>query len=278
MIGVCLLATLMLTTTSFAAITRSPLATNSSTSRTTPLTISTKLRKALIEALNSYDTAEDSTESIDDEATTLSSTEINDITEASITTENPTSVIKIHTFSIDGDNSDENEVIKTIIITRPKTTLTPPKQLQSLDEDDDQVQIKFGKSPDPVAVGESDNSDNLQQVRSVESRNSLNTAADEKKGTTTTDTKKKAAEKAPTTTPSITTTTLATVANNAPADGEKVSNNNKDEVKIQQAPLLAAFTVQQDANGKPHKVISLLQKTDLGECSFAVCNKIPLII
>lgn len=268
MIGVCLLATLMLTTTSFAAITRGPLATNSSTSRTTPLTISTKLRKALIEALNSYDTAEDSTESIDDEATTLSSTEINDITEASTTTEHPSSVIKIHTFSIDGDNSDENEVIKTIIITRPKTTLTPPKQLQSLDEDDDdQVQIKFGKSPDPVAVGESDNSDNLQQVRSVESRNSLNTAADdEKKGTTTAATKKKAAEKAPTTTPSITTTTIATVANNAPADGEKVTNN-KDEVKIQQAPLLAAFTVQQDANGKPHKVISLLQKTDLGECS-----------
>lgn len=276
MIGVCLLATLMLTTTSFAAITRSPLATNSSTSRTTPLTISTKLRKALIEALNSYDTAEDSTESIDDEATTLSSTEINDIVEASTTTENPSSVIKIHTFSIDGDNSDENEVIKTIIITRPKTTLTPPKQLQSLDEDeDDQVQIKFGKSPDPVAVGESDNSDNLQQVRSVESRNSLNTAADEKKGTTTTATKKKAAEKAPTTTPSITTTTIATVANNAPADGEKVSNN-KDEVKIQQAPLLAAFTVQQDANGKPHKVISLLQKTDLGEL-FVVCNKIQII-
>lgn len=257
MIGVCLLATLMLSTTSFAAITRGPSTTNNSstTSRTTPLNISPKLRKALIEALNNYD-GEDSTEA-NDETTTFSSTEENEVSETT-TTDNPSSVIKIHTFSIDGDDSNENEVIKTIIITRPKTTLTPPKQ-QLLD---DQVQIKFGKSPDPLNTGESDNSLNAQQVRSVESRNKLSTAS-EKKETT----KKKATEKATKapTTPSITTAAVESVTN--AADGNKLNTEkvSKDEVKIQQAPLLAAFTVQQDANGKPHKVISLLQKSDLGE-------------
>lgn len=251
MIGVCLLAILMLSTTSFAAITRSPSTANLTTSRTTPLSIGPKLRKALIEALNNYG-GEDSTEA-NDETTTFSSTEEND---GETTTDNPSSIIKIHTFSIDGDNSDENEVIKTIIITRPKTTLTPPKP----QFDNDQVQIKFGKIPDPVNAAESDNSKNAQQVRSVESRNSLNTAS-EKKETTKKKSSEKAVTKAPTTS-SITTTTVAAVTD---ADGRNVEKVSKDEVKIQQAPLLAAFTVQQDANGKPQKVISLLQKSEISE-------------
>lgn len=247
MIGVCLLA--MLSTTSFAAITRAP--STNSTSRSTPLSISPKLRKALIEALNNYD-PEDSTE-VADETTTFSTT--TDEIEAETTTDTPT-FIKIHTFSIDGDNSNENEVIKTIIITRPKTTLTPPKT------EEDQVQIKFGKSPDPINE-ESDKSDNAQQVRSVESRKSLNSSVDKKEEKP----KKKASEKAVTKTPVIplitTPSTVATSSTNA--DGKNVEKVAKDGVKIQQAPLLAAFTVQQDANGHSQKVISLLRNPQVGK-------------
>jgi hypothetical protein len=249
MIGVCLLALL---STTFAAITRAPL---NSTQRSTPLSISPKLRKALIEALNNYD-GEDSTEEreVGDETTTLSTT--TEEIDADTTTDNP-SFIKIHTFSIDGDNSNENEVIKTIIITRPKTTLTPPKPLAN----DDQVQIKFGKTLDPLNE-ESDKNNNVQQVRSVESRTPANNT--EKKVEKP---KKKASEKAITKTsiiPSITTPrSFDTVTTNA--DGKNVEKVVKDGVKIQQAPLLAAFTVQQDANGNAQKVISLLRDPQLGK-------------
>lgn len=255
MIGVCLLA--LLSTTTFAAITRAPV---NSTQRSTPLSISPKLRKALIEALNNYD-GEDSTEEreIGDETTTYSTT--TEEGDSDTTTDNP-SFIKIHTFSIDGDNSNENEVIKTIIITRPKTTLTPPKPLSN----DDQVQIKFGKSPDPLNE-ESDKSNNAQQVRSVESRNSAANIAEKKEEKP----KKKASEKAVTKTPvipSITTpsTAFTSAVTSTNADGKNVEKVVKDGgVKIQQAPLLAAFTVQQDANGNAQKVISLLRDPQIGK-------------
>jgi len=189
----------------------------------------------LLEALSNFE-GEDSTES-SDESTTITSEEIEDVT-------NNPAIIKVHSFSIDGDKSDENEIIKTIIISRPRSTLTPPKP------DEDTVQINFGSTPDPVTTF-ADKSDNIVSPRSTKSQ----IEADKKEEKP----KKKASEKTITkpVTPQTTTTTLPPPVTNA--DGENIEKVAKDGVKIFQAPLLAAFTVQQDINGQPNKVISLFK-------------------
>lgn len=235
----CLLAALLSCT--MAAITQAPPTTSSQIAQAAAVTINPKLRRALLEALSSFD-GDDSTEY--DEETTTSST-LGDLEDV---TNNP-SFIKVHSFAIDGDKSDENEIIKTIIISRPRTTLTPPKPTSS-----DDVEINFGKTPDPInSIGI--NTENVQQARSVETRiNVLGEKKEEKLP------KKKASEKSvtkPLVLPTTTTTTLPPPVTNA--DGENIEKVEKDDVKIFQAPLLAAFTVQQDVNGQPNKVISLFK-------------------
>lgn len=242
MIGMCLLA---LTSLAFAAITKPPPTIPATFASTSGITINPKLRRALLEALSNY-SGEDSTEADDDEATTTGNVS-GDVEDS---TNNP-ALINIHTFAIDGDKSDENEVIKTIIITRPRTTLTPPKDPNS--NVNDQVRFKFNKTPDPINV-ENEKSENVQLVRNIESRNSafgIN-KKDEKS-------KKKASEKSVTKpiTPQSTTTTTTLPPPVTNADGENIEKVAKEDVKISQAPLLAAFTVQQDANGQSKKVISL---------------------
>lgn len=241
MIGICILATALLSC-SLAAIIQSPPTTSPQVTQAATVTINPKLRRALLQALSNFD-GEDSTES-DEETTTLNSVENIDGV-----TNNP-SFIKVHSFAIDGDKSDENEIIKTIIISRPRTTLTPPKTTSSKS---DEVQLNFGKTPDPIN-SDSINTQNIQQARSVETRISANSEKKEEKQA-----KKKASEKSATKpiTPVTTTTTLPPPVTNS--DGENIEKVAKDDVKIFQAPLLAAFTVQQDASGQPNKVISLFK-------------------
>lgn len=237
MIGVCLLA---LAACSFGAITKAP-----PTATQASIAINPKLRKALLEALSNYD-GEDSTEA-DDESTTSGSDFYDDVTNRPF--------VKIHTFSVDGDKSNENEVIKTIIITRPRTTLTPPKDPSNdISERKDQVEIKFNKVPDPVSDREIEKTPNIQLVHSIEARTAV--SGSEKKDEKP---KKKASEKFVTKpiTPQITTTTLPPPVTNA--DGDNIEKVAKDDVKILQAPLLAAFTVSQDGNGQPKNIISLFK-------------------
>ena len=232
----CLLAVL---SSALAAITKAPTRGTSAT-EANPITIDPKLRKALLEALTSYG-GDESTEAVDDETSTYGSTTEED------TTDSPT-FVKIHTFAIDGDKSDENEVIKTIIISRPRTTLTPPKE-QVTNSIDDEVAIKFGKTPDPVSDKETDESDNIQIVRSIEAKSS--NVKEEKP-------KKKASEKSvtkPITPFTTTTTTLPPPVTNS--DGENIEK--VENVNIQTAPLAYSFTVQQDINGRPNNVFPLFK-------------------
>ena len=243
MIGVCLVA---LVSCALAVVTKPPPTNEETATPATAITINPKLRIALLEALNSYD-GEDSTEVGNDESTTSGVTsDFEDITNKPF--------VKIHTFAIDGDKSDENEVIKTIIITRPRTTLTPPKNpSREISNRQDQVAINFDKSTDPVNA-ENDASISIHLARSVESSNSVN-SSDRKEEKP----KKKASEKSVTKpiTPQTTTTTLPPPVTNA--DGQNIEKVAKNDVKILQAPLLAAFTVQQDVNGQSKKVISLFK-------------------
>uniref|UniRef100_A0A182MZQ9 Uncharacterized protein n=1 Tax=Anopheles dirus TaxID=7168 RepID=A0A182MZQ9_9DIPT len=120
-------------------------------------------------------------------------------------------------------SADANEIIKTIIIAKPKTTLSTPK----LDAENEIV---------PPAVPPPDQT-----------------------ATTTTTTVAPAPS-----TPSATTTTYVPPVPTTPApthneDGENIEQVKSEDVKIFQAPLVAAFTVQQDQLGVPRNVIPLLQ-------------------
>lgn len=206
-----------------------------SVTQSSPITIDPKLRKALLEALTNFG-GEESTESDEDFGTTTDgSTDLpEDITN------NP--LVKIHSFAIDGDKSNENEIIKTIIISRPRTTLTPPKT-NDIELIDDKVEINFGnKTPDPINEEEV-KIDNIQLARSVTTNISAasnnNVVKKEEK------LKKKTTVKSVTKpiTPQPTTTTLPPPVTNS--DGENIEKVKGEDVKIFQAPLLAAFTVQQ---------------------------------
>ncbi|XP_041971249.1 protein PIEZO homolog [Aricia agestis] len=65
------------------------------------------------------------------------------------------------------------------------------------------------------------------------------------------------------TTTSTTTTTTTTTTTPKPThndDGENIEEVDKKDVQVYQAPLVAAFTVQQDANGVPKNVFPIYQQ------------------
>uniref|UniRef100_A0A182RZ57 Uncharacterized protein n=1 Tax=Anopheles funestus TaxID=62324 RepID=A0A182RZ57_ANOFN len=119
-------------------------------------------------------------------------------------------------------SSDANEIIKTIIIAKPKATLTAPK-LESENEIVPPVeQSTAGTTDVPLPV----TSSTTQQP------------------------------------PVSTTTGIPVPTTPAPThneDGENIEQVKSEDVKIFQAPLVAAFTVQQDQLGVPRNVIPLLQ-------------------
>uniref|UniRef100_A0A182QNU0 Cyclic nucleotide-binding domain-containing protein n=1 Tax=Anopheles farauti TaxID=69004 RepID=A0A182QNU0_9DIPT len=112
---------------------------------------------------------------------------------------------------------DANEIIKTIIIAKPKTTLSTPKQ---------------------------------------DAENEIVPLVEEPPAPTTT------VAPPPPTPPSTTTVSVPVSTTPAPThneDGENIEQVKSEDVKIFQAPLVAAFTVQQDQLGVPRNVIPLLQ-------------------
>ncbi|XP_055537414.1 transcription factor SPT20 homolog [Wyeomyia smithii] len=219
------------------------------------------LRKALLRALRHLKERqeEEESEQQNDSNTTeenFATTILDEILEESVSPERNTK-IRYHSYAAetDGDKGD-NEIIKTIIISKPRTTLVPPKQ--------DFLQ---GSVPDPVKERENF-VDSNQVTRSVASgsNNNLEESKDEKKPAgdkniaiitpepdTTATTQATSTEGV--TTPS-TTTTEAPTHN---ADGENIEKVKSEDVKIYQAPLVAAFTVQQDQQGIPRNVIPLIQ-------------------
>ncbi|XP_053688467.1 putative uncharacterized protein DDB_G0268364 [Sabethes cyaneus] len=220
------------------------------------------LRKALLRALRHLKERQEEveeSEQLTDSNTTeenFATTILDEILEES-TGHDRIPNVRYHSYTADteGDKGD-NEIIKTIIISKPKTTLVPPKPdlLQPI-------------VPDPIKEQEND-VDSNQVTRSVASgsNNNLDVSRDERPITgdkniaivtpepDTTATVQSASTESVTTT--STTTPKAPTHN---ADGENIEKVKSEDVKIYQAPLVAAFTVQQDQQGIPRNVIPLLQ-------------------
>ncbi|XP_040174883.1 putative mediator of RNA polymerase II transcription subunit 12 [Anopheles arabiensis] len=117
-------------------------------------------------------------------------------------------------------SADANEIIKTIIIAKPKASLVLPK----LESENEIVPVVGSDSQPGTTVAPT--STTTQQPEPVS------------------------------TTLSPVPTTPAPTHNE---DGENIEQVKSEDVKIFQAPLVAAFTVQQDQLGVPRNVIPLLQ-------------------
>lgn len=240
-------------------------ATPSVVSRLDPL-----LKKALLRALSNLEVEhDDSTEDISVETTT-NVPRGDELLEES-TAADLQALNLYHSYITEGGSNytqksrDDNEIIHTIIVKAPKTTVSPVDRVDA--KQSDQVIIRFG-NPDPVKDSDV-HVQTVQIARSVSSNEigNENEINDDDKVTTYKPRDKSnfitasttSTTGVPTTTATATTTTPAPTHNN---EGENIENVAPNDVKIFQAPLVAAFTVQQDARGQPKTVIPIVHQID----------------
>lgn len=203
------------------------------------------LRKALLKALSNLEKESDELEENLTDGL-ISTTESEELLEESTTNEKQMPTVQFTTFMFDRNSTkgvNDNAIYKTIIL--PKTTLSPPKADSG---------VAFN-APDPVK--ESDiKIETVQLARSVSTSIQANEINDERKiSDQILELSKPTTTFAPTAPTTTTTTTEAPVTN---ADGENIEKVN--DVQIHEAPLVAAFTVQQDAQGLPKSVMPIFKQ------------------
>lgn len=237
-----------------------------STAATTPILITSKLRKALLEALHNYQNDDDDEQS---------STTTDSVEETSTAT---TPIITVHSFAAEADDDDDdetrednsgsNEIIRTIVIQKPRSTLQPPKEPETNNLNNKADGRRSNRAED-TAVGENIQISNIQFPKSE-----IDSKIKPEKS------KKKAfekLEKAGKATLTTTTTTVPPPVTNA--DGENIEKTK--EINIEQAPLLSAFTVLQDENGTPKQIVPLfkiLNRNKATQAPFRPSQPIPASI
>lgn len=164
--------------------------------------------------------------------------------------------MQYHSYVVDSgaENESDNEIIRTIIVKASDKQLSDNKVSDDADNAADADNTLDGKQRlDPVKLSGNyaAEPDNVQIARSVAAGTGNQIAADQ---TTTTTTTKKSPKFTTTTTTTTSTTTAAPTHN---ADGENIEQVRADEVSIAQAPLVTAFTIQQDLSGRPNSVVPL---------------------
>lgn len=222
------------------------------------------LRKALLKALNNLEKDSDEFDGTTNNFfTTTESEELLEESTASDHFNGPNVQFSAYTFDQNSSKSDDledNTIYKTIIV--PKSTLSPPKE---------SPHFSFNE-PDPVKE-EDIHIETVQLARSVSTNIKSNDILGQKISDTVLTLSKQAltSTAAPATTTTIKETTLAPETSTSPkpstttteapvtnADGENIEKVN--DVQIHQAPLVAAFTVQQDAQGLPKSVMPLFKQ------------------
>lgn len=256
-----------------------------STSQSIVSRLNPALRKALLKALTnieidtSFEPDDDSTDSNGIQTTTTRDEELlEESTAADLKALN-----LYNSYLTDGVNftqksKDDNEIIHTIIVKAPKTTAAAATSTIDQGNDptklvapqNDQVIIQFGV-PDPVKDSDV-HIETVQIARSVKTNeidddSGRDDDADGDDGFKVTTYKPQSNTVVPggadtatgteTTAAAIKTTTELLTHNE---DGENIEKVAKNDVKIYQAPLVAAFTVQQDAHGLPKNVIPLIDQ------------------
>lgn len=225
--------------------------------------IDPRLRKALLKALNNLE--QESSEQVGTTENFFTTTESEELLEESTTSDRISGPqnVQYTAFTFDRNSSEsdaeDNTIYKTIIV--PKTTLSPPKENP----------IVVFSEPDPVKE-EDIQIETVQLARSVSTNIQANEIIGNKVSDTVLALSKQAltsTTSAPATTTTTTTTTPSTTTTPKPttttteapvtnADGENIEKVN--DVQIHQAPLVAAFTVAQDAQGLPKSVVPIFKQ------------------
>lgn len=246
-----------------------------STSQSIVSRLNPALRKALLKALTNIEI--DSSFEPDDDSTDANGIQTTTTRDEELLEESTAADLKAlnlyNSYLTDGVNftqksKDDNEIIHTIIVKAPKTTATSTfDQGNDPAKQNDQVIIQFGV-PDPVKDSDV-HIETVQIARSVKTNEidddgGRDDDADGDDGFKVTTYKPQSntivpggAETGTEATAALKTTTEHVTHNE---DGENIEKVAKNDVKIYQAPLVAAFTVQQDAHGLPKNVIPLIDQ------------------
>lgn len=243
-----------------------------STSQSIVSRLNPALRRALLKALTNIETSFDN----GGDSTDLSGIQTTTARDEELLEESTAADLKAlnlyNTYLTDGVNftqksKDDNEIIHTIIVKAPTASTSSSAAIEQGNDpakfstpQNDQVIIQFG-APDPVKASDV-HIETVQIARSVKT----NEIDDDNNGHDDDDNDFKVTTYRPDILPSaITTTSTETAAIKTTTellthneDGENIERVSKNDVKIYQAPLVAAFTVQQDALGLPKTVIPLI--------------------
>ncbi|XP_059610072.1 myb-like protein Q [Phlebotomus argentipes] len=211
------------------------------------------LRKALLKALSNLEREELEDENTTPESSTQQSEEL---LEESTSSDRKLPLVQYHTYIIDRNSStggdDGDTIFQTIIL--PKTTLSPPKQ-----DKHEKKKIIFSV-PDPVKDSDI-KIETVQLARSVTTSVQANEIVDDRQSGKTTPSKDLLKSTSTTSLPS--TTVVVTTTPEPPVTNEDGENIEKvREVQIHQAPLVAAFTVQQDEQGLPKRVVPIFKHSE----------------
>lgn len=208
------------------------------------------IRKALLKALTELEEHDNqTTESENTEESTVNSYTNSEILQTGddITDTEPTQSskeeIQIHSFVVNGQSAfDKTTNLPTFFDSNISILSTTAGNVENQVTATLPTQTVFNEI---FQTRESIN--NLQQVRSIQKTNN-NAITDKDAASRTTTTK---------TTTTTTTTTPKPTHND---DGENIEDVDKRDVQVFQAPLVAAFTVHQDARGSPKKVVPIFQQ------------------
>ncbi|CAG9795070.1 unnamed protein product [Diatraea saccharalis] len=212
------------------------------------------IRKALLKALSELEESDNlstGTDTTEESSTVDSSIYKTDSIAETLQPPAPEEKIQIHSFVVNGQAAFANStnVTPTIIDNRISILSTTAGNVENHVTATLPTQTPFSE-----AFQSKDSSINIQQVRSIQTTLNTDTTKSKNQILTTKPTTIK------TTTTTTTTTTTPKPTHNE--DGENIEEVDKKDVQVFQAPLVAAFTVHQDAQGLPKKVIPIYQQTN----------------
>lgn len=213
------------------------------------------IRKALLKALSDLEEGDSFTDTDSTVSTIKSNTETantnNEFTDVQANQEN----IQIHSFVVNGQAAFDNSSQTTPMLIDNKISIlsTTVGNVENYVTASLPTQAPFQEIFQTKETGV-----NLQQIRSIPS--SAKSTTDNLVSSSSKLITSKPRGISPTTTSTTTTTTTPKPTHNE--DGENIEEVNQKDVQVFQAPLVAAFTVHQDAQGVPKKVIPIYQQSN----------------
>ncbi|XP_022120563.2 probable serine/threonine-protein kinase mps1 isoform X1 [Pieris rapae] len=209
------------------------------------------IRKALLKALSDL---EESGSVSDPEPTdaSSSSSETLSTSENNFGTRKPKENIQIHSFVVNGQEAFRNNTnaSPTLLDNKISILSTTVGNVENYITATLPTQTPFKEIFQAKESGV-----NVQQIRSLTSKSNFGSSQANKISTS------KPRLISTTSTTSTTTTTTTTPKPTHDKDGTNIEEVDKRDVQVYQAPLVAAFTVHQDAHGIPKKVIPIYQQT-----------------